>query len=156
MEKQFPKTASNEFFSKTSDEKPFTNLMSRFKRSRIQMIRLSVTGRWWINKCTDESRYLQQRHWHHGPGGKLISVEEEGEFNSIPFHPQQQYSRSLWGFFGDNIHAWSASVWSIPAMPMGATDLEGWQAVRLYSPHPPSPPLSSKHIRLLYWGRNRG
>ena len=89
--------------------------MSRFKRSRIQMIRLSVTGRWWTNKCTDESRYLQQRHWHGDPGGKLISVEKEGEFNSTPFHPQQWYSRSLWGFFGDNIHALSASVWSIPA-----------------------------------------
>ena len=123
MEKQFPKTASNEFFSKTSDEKPFTNQMRYFRRSRIWMIRLSVTGRWWTNKCTDESRYLQQRHWHGGPGGKLISAKEEGEFNSIPFHPQQQYSRSLWGFFGDNIHAWSASVWSIPAMPMGATHL---------------------------------
>ena len=97
--------------------------MRYFRRSRIWMIRLSVTGRWWTNKCTDESRYLQQRHWHHGPGGKLISVEEEGEFNSIPFHPQQRYSRSLWGFFGDNIHALSASVWSIPAMPMGATHL---------------------------------
>ena len=79
------------------------------------MIRLSVTGRWWTNKCTDESRYLQQRHWHNGPGGKLISAEKEGEFNSIPFHPQQRYSRSLRGFFGDNIHALSASVWSILA-----------------------------------------
>ena len=115
MEKQFPKTASNEFFSKTSDEKPFTNQMCYFRRSRIWMIRLSVTGRWWTNKCTDESRYLQQRHWHNRPGGKLISVEKEGEFNSIPFHPQQRYSRSLRGFFGDNIHALSASVWSILA-----------------------------------------
>ena len=79
------------------------------------MIRLSVTGRWRTNKCTDESRYLQQRHWHSSPGGKLISAEKEGGGSLIQSRFILNSGRSLRGFFGDNIHALSASVWSIPA-----------------------------------------